>query len=373
MKSASRVPATSSAVAQRAGVSRTTVSFVLNNITDKGISEETRQRVLAAAREMGYAPHAAARSLAGGATGTIAVVIPKAAHLYVDAFLAQLVASINEECHLHGLRLLIESTDDGDREPGHFLQLVRSRSIDGLIVAHLGISEHEHLRQLRDGGIPLVVLGCGLPDTERYFTLGDDTWVSSTLAVNHLLDLGHRRIAFINYAKPEYHSVSNRERGWRHALTEHDIAIDPAWVTYADISPQSGYTATLELLSRAIDFTAIFAGNDTIAFGVLRALNEAGLRVPRDIAVVGYDDIPLAAFASPPLTTMRSDPASHGRQAVQVLLAQMNGKALGTQMHEAHPATLVIRASCGAAGSAGTAATLSAAEQQDRVRSAEGE
>jgi DNA-binding LacI/PurR family transcriptional regulator len=343
-----KAPMTSSAVARRAGVSRTTVSFVLNGVLDKGISEQTRRRVLAAAQELGYAPNAAARTLAGGATGTVAVVIPRAAHLYVDAFLAQLVASINEQCHLNGLKLLIESTEDGQREPGHFLQLVRSRSIDGLIVAHLRTSEHEHLRRLRDQGIPLVVLGCGLPDTERYCTIGDNTWMSATLAVNHLLGLGHRQIAFVNYASPEYHSVSNRERGWRHALAERGVAIDPAWVSYADISPQSGYVATRELLSRRVKFSALFAGNDTIAFGALRALDEAGMRVPHDVAVVGYDDIPLAAFASPPLTTMRSDPAGQGKQAVQALLSQMNRKTPGTQMHEERPASLVIRESCGA-------------------------
>ncbi len=348
MTPAPKSSTTSAAVARRAGVSRTTVSFVMNNVRDKGISEDTRQRVLAAAAELGYQPNAAARTLAGGATGTVAVVIPKAAHLHVDAFLAQLVASINEECHLHGLKLLIESTDDGQREPGHFVQLMRSRSIDGLIVAHLRTSEHEHLRQLRDGGIPLVVLGCGLPDTERYCTMGDNTWVSATLAVDHLLDLGHRDIAFVNYAQPEYDSVSNRERGWRQALTTRGIHINPAWVAYADISPHSGYLATRELLARRVKFSALFAGNDTIAFGVLRALSEAGRRVPHDVAVVGYDDIPLAAFASPPLTTMRSDPSHQGLLAVQALLAQMNQQGPTLPMHDERQATLVIRDSCGA-------------------------
>jgi LacI family transcriptional regulator len=209
------------------------------------------------------------------------------------------VASINEECHACGLKLLLGSTEDGLREPGSFLQLVRSRSIDGLIVAHLRTSEHAHLRQLSDGGIPLVVLGCDGPDMECYHLLGDDTSLSAKLAVNHLIRLGHREMAFVNCAQPEHQSVNNRERGWRQALIEHGIELKPDWISYADISARSGFEATRELLSRHSSktrFTALFAGNDTIAFGAIRALHEAGLRVPHDVAVVGYDDIPLAAY-----------------------------------------------------------------------------
>jgi len=348
MSSNLKRPPTSREVARRAGVSRTTVSFVLNDVRDQGISDATRQRVLDAARELGYEPNAAARILAGGITGTIALVIPKASHLYVDAFLAQLVASINEECHSHGLKLLIETTEDEGREPGGFLQLVRSRRIDGLIVANLRTSEHEHLRRLLDGGVPMVVFGCSLADMRRYHTVAADTSSSAKAAVKHLLELGHRQIAFVNFARPEYHAVNDRERGWRDALGEYGIAVDPVWLAYADISAQSGYEATRELLQRGGKFTALFAGNDTIAFGAIKALNEAGLRIPEDVALVGYDDLPLAPFATPPLTTVHSDPIGHGRQAVQMLMSQLRGEAHLLAAGEEPPAELVIRESCGA-------------------------
>ena len=337
---------TSAEVARHAGVSRTTVSFVLNGVKNQSISQATRDKVAAVARELGYEPHAAARSLAGGATGTVALVVPRAAHLYDDAFLAQLVASANEACHRHGLKLLIESTEGEGREPGGFMQLVRSRRIDGLIVAHLRAAELDHLRRLRDQGIPLVVFGSDLPDSAPHQTMGDDTAKSAQMAVRHLLSLGHRRIAFVNYAQPEFRSVNQRELGWRLALEAQGVAIDPAWLAYADISAQSGYVATRELLSRGVNFTALFAGNDTIAFGALRALHEAGLQVPGDVAVVGYDDIPLAPFASPPLTSVRTDPVGHGRQAVQMLLAQLRADALPLDLAE--PPRLVVRESCGA-------------------------
>jgi LacI family transcriptional regulator len=347
MPPASGTSPTSSAVARRAGVSRTTVSFVLNNVMDQGISETTRERVLAAAREMGYTPNAAARMLVSGRAGTVGLVIPKASHLYVDVFLAQLVACLNEECHRNGLKLLIESTEDEGREPGGFVNLVRSSRIDGLIVVNLRLSEHEHLLRIRDAGIPLVVFGGG-PDLQDFNTIGNDTGKSARKAVMHLLELGHRRIAYVSFAPRGYRSVNQREQGWRDALASQGIEPEPGWIEYADISAHSGYLATQRLLARGARFTALFAGNDTIAFGAIRALNEAGLRIPQDVALIGYDDIPLAEFATPPLTTMRSDAVGHGKDAMTMLLAQLQGKPDAVALHAERDAELVIRRSCGA-------------------------
>jgi len=348
MPPATRPSPTSSEVARRAGVSRTTVSFVLNNVMDRGISEITRERVLAIAREMGYEPNAAARSLVSGMSGTVALVIPKAAHLYVDAFLGQLVASINEECHRHDLKLLIESTEDGGREPGSFVNLVTSRRIDGLIVVNPRTAEFEHLERVRDAGIPLIVLSGARPDLAGFHTLGNDTTLAAATAVNHLLGLGHRRVAYVSFAQPEYRSVTEREQGWHDALSAAGIDADPAWIEYADISAESGYVATQRLLARNTGITALFAGNDTIAFGAIKAFNEAGLRIPQDVALVGYDDIPLAAYATPPLSTIRSDAIGHGRDAMQALLAQLRGEGGGVPKRTEREAELVIRASCGA-------------------------
>ena len=340
-------PPTSAQVALKAGVSRTTVSFVLNGVRNQGISDSTYAKVLAVAQEMGYHPNAAARSLASGATGTVALVIPKASHLCVDAFLAQLVATLNEECHHHGLKMLIESTDEEGREPGGFMNLVRGRSIDGLIVANLRTSEHEHLQRIREAGIPLVALTSRPNELKDICTLCSDTSTSAQTAVRHLIELGHQKIAYISYAQPEYDSVHEREIGWRTALTDAGLTPDPALVEYADISAQSGYDAARRLLARGVKFTGLFAGNDTVAFGVARALQEAHLRIPQDVALVGYDDIPLAAFATPPLTTMRTDPIGQAKAALQLLLAQFNGQAAVTDaVHEVGP-RLVVRASSG--------------------------
>jgi LacI family transcriptional regulator len=338
---------TSAEVARQAGVSRTTVSFVLNGVLNKGISDLTRERVLAVASGLGYEANAAARTLAGGATGTVALVIPKASYLGFDAFLAQLVASINEECHRNGLRLLIESTEDGGREPGAFSQLIKSRRIDGLIVTDLRPSEHDTVRQLLDDGIPMVVWGGIIRDLE-HIGLGDDTHDLAVKAVTHLVSLGHRSIAFVNYGQPDYHSVHIRLQGWRDTLAQHNITEDPRWLAFADISAQSGYEATKKMLASGARFTALFAGNDTVAFGALRALQEAGLRVPQDVALMGHDDIPLAVFASPPLTTMRTDPSGVGKRAVGMLLRELKRAGVDTPLHIQNRGELIVRESCGA-------------------------
>ena len=338
---------TSAEVARLAGVSRTTVSFVLNDVRDQGISEVTRARVLAAAHDLGYTPNAAARTLAGAATGTVGVVIPKAEHLYVDVFLAQLVASVNQECHRLGFKLLIESNEGMPAQSGGFVDLVRSRRIDGLLVVNLRRADHGLLHRMVHEGIPMVVLGCGVPGEHGFHTVGNDTRASGLALASHLTGLGHRRIAFVNYAPPEYHSVNEREDGWRQALGRVGVEADPAWLEHADISAQSGYLATQRLLARRTGCTAIFAGNDTIAFGALKALQEAGLRVPQDMALAGFDDIPLAAFAQPALTTMRTDAVGHGREAMAMLAALMRGEQ-GVLAHVDCAAELVVRASCGA-------------------------
>lgn len=340
---------TSAQVALRAGVSRTTVSFVLNGVMNRGISESTRAKVLAIAQEMGFQPNAAAKSLASGMSGTVALVIPKASHLYVDAFLAQLVATINDACHKHELRMLIESTDEEVARIGGYMSLVRERSIDGLIIANPKLEELEHIQQVHQARIPLVVLAATPDVFPGIQAISTDASSSAKRAVNHLIGLGHRQIAFISFAPPEYYAVNERELGWREALAEAGLVFSPELAEYANISAQSGYEAMQRLLAKGVKFTALFAGNDTIAFGAMRALAESKLRVPEDVAVVGYDDIPLAAFANPPLTTVRSDPVGQANAAFELLFSQLKQSPdrSASAKRVLLPPDLVIRASCG--------------------------
>lgn len=345
MSATRRATPTSNEVARRAGVSRTTVSFVLNDVRNMGISEETRQKVLDAAKELGYEPNASARSLAGGSTGTVAVVIPRSDHLHVDAYLPRLLSVVNDRCHSYGYKVLLESADDQIQRPGAFMNLVKSRRIDGLIVVNIRDTERKFVEQLHGQGFPIIVPGNGM---EPYFSRNtEDNDVNTAHRVSkHLVDLGHRHIAHIGFAPECFEAVRLRREGYFKALGEGGIDADPNLIEYADISAQSGYEAMRRLLARKVRFTALFAGNDTIAFGAMHALREAGLSIPQDVAVAGYDDIPLAAFSTPPLTTLRIDPVAQGVESVDILIAQMNGEPY-TRAEIAYDTRFIVRESCG--------------------------
>ena len=346
-----RTRATCGEVALRAGVSRTTVSFVLNDLRNKGISETTRQKVLDAASDLGYQPNAAARMLAGGSTGTIAVVIASADHLLYDAYLPRLLCTINDRCHRHGYKVLLESADEQLERPGAFMDLVRSKSIDGLIVANMRSVDGQYVRQLSEQGFPIVVPGNGIdPFFSRCASKSDEK--SAYIATRHLVDLGHRRIAHIAFASKVFEVVIQRRAGYEQALMDGGLSPDPKLVAYGNISAESGYIAMKQLLKRTRDFTALFAGNDTVAFGAMRALDEAGLKIPTDVAVVGFDDVPLAAYVNPPLTTLRTDPIVQGEGAVELLMAQISGEPY-ERLEEGYATELVIRKSCGASSLSG--------------------
>jgi LacI family transcriptional regulator len=207
-------------------------------------------------------------------------------------------------------------------------------------------ADQEHLLHTAADGVPSVVIGLDLPGLASLCAVGSESVVAAVRLVEHLTALGHRRIGFIDYEPARAHHASERELGWRQALAKAGVTPEPAWLVRADITAESGYAAARELLARGQALTALFAGNDTIAFGALRAVHEAGLRVPEDLSLVGYDDIPLAAFAHPPLTTVRTDPIAHGREAMQMLGALM--RKLPVENRRAVISTeLVVRGSCG--------------------------
>ncbi|MGF6768490.1 DNA-binding LacI/PurR family transcriptional regulator [Paraburkholderia sp. GAS199] len=354
---------TSSQVAKLAGVSRTTVSFVLNDVPHMGISEETRMRVLSAARQLGYVPNAAAQSLVSGATRTVAIVTPHSEHLKVDAFIPRMLAGVNDTCHKYGYKVIFEPVIDTGRPGGGFIDMVDSRRIDGLIAINTPRSDDVHLARLASEGFPLVVFGSKLVEHANLYSIDVDMREASRAATLHLLSLGHRKVAYLGFASDEYHGVTERLYGYRDAMREFGLGAEFERVGFANFSVQSGYDAMKAMLECGPTFTALFAGNDTIAFGAMAAMRKAGLRIPEDIAVVGYDDIPLAAFAAPPLTTMRTSPYEQACEAATLLVRLMSGER-PAELHSMMAVPLVIRESCGspvvpaaaAAGESGTEA-----------------
>ncbi|WP_038784308.1 LacI family DNA-binding transcriptional regulator [Burkholderia pseudomallei] len=341
---------TSIQVAQLAGVSRTTVSFVLNGITGMGISEETRNRVLAAARKLGYVPNAMARSLASGSTKTIALLMPYGDHIHVDvdAYLPRFLAGLSAACHATGYKVILEPVKESHR-PGAFLDLVNSGRIDGLVVLNPRKLDDGHLHELAHKGFPLVVFGSNLTETKSMCAIGIDNRSAAQRATEHLLHLGHERIAHIGFASDDYQVVRDRLDGFRLAMETRGLDVRPEWIAFADYSAQSGYEAMRKMLAQPSRMTALFAGNDTVAFGAMAAIRDVGLRVPDDLAVVGYDDIPLAAFATPPLTTVRTEPFKEGNDAAATLLGLIAGNPVDG-LHSRGLAPLIVRQSCGASG-----------------------
>ncbi len=335
---------TSRDVAERAGVSRTTVSFVLNNVPGANISEETRQRVLQAAKELGYVPNAAARSLASRRTYTLGLVLVRnQSHIAADAFLPQVIHGLAEATRHAGFRLLLEPVEDISH-PDAYIHLVRAKQIDGIVLSGPR-SDDEQLRALVDEDFPVVLLG-QLPGNSACF-VDVDNRSAARRAVEHLIRLGHRRIGCITNAPPEYTGGAHRLAGYRDALESADLTFEERLVRFGDFVPESGYQAAHSLLREATPPTALFVASDVVALGAMAAIREHGLTIPDDIALVGFDDVPLARYVDPPLTTVRLPATELGRQAGQMLinLVQHGKVAVRSVMLETE---LVIRASCGA-------------------------
>lgn len=335
---------TSQQVAKRAGVSRTTVSFVLNNAPlGENISTETRARVQQAALELGYVPDAAARTLASGQTRTIGLVIPDAHHLEVDAFIPQLLYSLTEASNQRGFSVIVEGVGhSGDRDT--YRALVAAKQIDGLVILNPRLTDlGTSLPKLIDADFPVVFIG--EMDHLNAYQVHQKPLMAA--AVQRLIDLGHERIAHITYAPITFQGALDRLNVYRHTLAQAGLVVDPSCIAHGNYSAKSGFAATQKLLARG-DFTALFAGNDTIALGALAAIRQAGLRVPEDIAVIGYDDIPVAAYAAPPLSTVRTNPWDQGRRAGELLIQLIHGERPSERTVHIADARLVIRESCGA-------------------------
>ena len=315
----------------------------MNDKTDAAIPEETRQRVIQAVRELGYVRNAAGRRLGSGKSHTLGFVLPSPEHVRTDAFVPQFLFSFNEICHQHHFNLLVHAVGSPAR-PDAYGDLVAANEIDGLFI----VNPREDDRQidaLLDSGFPVVA--DPVRNHPRACGVGIDNSEAARMAVRHLVSLGHRRIACVNYGPSRFLSVAARCEGYRQALAEAGIGYEESLVTWADFSHESGQAAASELLDRGGERpTAVFAGNDTVAIGILAALKEHGLRVPQDVAVASIDDIPAARFMNPSLTTVRVPANDFGRLAGEMLIKLVYGE-WPEPPHVILPTELIVRESSG--------------------------
>jgi DNA-binding LacI/PurR family transcriptional regulator len=339
--------ATSKLVAELAGVSQTTVSFVLNNVEGANISEETRQRVFQAARELNYVPDMTARSLARGMSHNIALVLAQPhRQVFIDEYIPNILIGINQVTQEHGFRILVEIVAS-DRPFDVYANLIQSKEAAGIIVNFNYVTQEdiEQIAACTAEGLPIVSLADIHKDV---YSVSINKLNGVRQAVKHLINLGHRRIGCISYAPEKTNPhAEDRLHIYRRVLEHAGITPDPAWVGYGEYDPETGYQTMKSLLQISPLLTAFYAMNDVMAFGAINALQEAGLRVPEDIAIVGFDDIRLARFATPPLTTIYEPDVEHGHKAAEMLVDLIHGK-IPAEKHIKLATRLVVRQSCGA-------------------------
>ncbi|HZX76390.1 LacI family DNA-binding transcriptional regulator [Lysobacter sp.] len=335
---------TSLDIAHRAGVSQATVSRVLRG--SPLVNAETRRKVEEAVRELNYKVDRHASSLRTQRSGTLALLLfedPTPDDSHINPFFLSMVGSITRACARAGQDLLISFQQLSDDWHADYEDSMKA---DGLILLGYGdyLAYQGKLEKLVAQGTRFVRWGAVLPD-QPGLSIGCDNFNGGRLAGEHLVGLGRRRIAFLGGASSHCPEFFDRFRGCDAALREVGGAMEAILQVDAESSEEDGYAAARELLARGGRFDAVFAASDLIAIGALRALADAGLRVPEDIAVVGFDDIPMARFASPPLTTVFQDTKRAGELLVETLLRQVAGE---TTQSITLPASLVVRKSSGA-------------------------
>jgi DNA-binding LacI/PurR family transcriptional regulator len=321
----SKEPVNIKQVASEANVSVMTVSRVINHPAK--VAEATRVKVQTAIQKLGYQPSAIARSLKTRRTFTIGVITVD----LVDYFFNQVASGAEAEARRMGYRIMLSSTGRDPQYEGEILGLLAERHVEGILVVRDSIDLDTDFQEIfLINSIPMVTTGYKQPNIPMS-SIDIDNINGGKKATAHLITLGHRRIAMI--AGPVKHKSSrDRAEGYRQALQEADIPYDPCLVVYSDnwLSTQ-GKLGTLELFNRGVDFSAIFVQSDELAMGTYLALRQKNLHIPDDISVVGYDDIPVAEYLDPPLTTIRQPIKSVGIEAVRLLIQQIEKKEVITQ------------------------------------------
>ena len=311
-------------IARAAGVSHSTVSRALGD--SPLIRPERKDVIRRLAREMGYSPDASARSLVMGRTCTVGVVVTTIA----DPFSAEVVDGIEGEAYSNGYSLVLTTSQDEPEREIAAVETLRSKRVEAVIVISSRVGAL-HRDRLDAAGVPVILLNTHSRQVgKQTFSVRVDDVHGARLATQHLLSLGHRRIAHVT--GPAGHSpTGDRQAGYSAALAEAGIPYDSAMVVMGTGRLAAGEQALPILLALPDRPTAVFCYNDMTAIGLLAAAHRAGLRVPRDLAVAGFDDIPFATYSSPPLTTIAQPKFEMGQRAMRMALALIGGQAEGIE------------------------------------------
>lgn len=335
------MPLTLEDIARFSGFSRSTVSRVING--GDYVKEDTRQRILEIIQEHNFQPNLGARSLAGGQTGVLGLVIPAAVStIFTDPYFPQFIRGVSSGCNEHNYSMMLWLAEP-EHERRTLREILHNGLLDGVIVSSM-IMNDPIFESLHDSKMPFILIGRH-PTHEDVNYLDVDNVQSASLAIRHLIDLGRKRIATIT-GPLNMIGGYDRYQGYLKGLEEHGAPYISELVVEGDFTETGGYNAMLQLLPAHPD--AVFAASDIMAIGALRALREANLCVPKDVAVIGYDDVPLANMTEPPLTTIRQSIQKMGAAAVETLIEIIRHPEKGPQ-HIIVDTELVIRESCGGA------------------------
>ncbi|MEV4414907.1 LacI family DNA-binding transcriptional regulator [Catellatospora sp. NPDC049609] len=324
-------------VAQRAGVSLGTVSNVLNR--PDAVAPQTRQRVLEAIKELGYVRNDSARQLRAGRSRTVAIVVLDVS----NPFFTDVVRGAETVVEAAGGMLVVCSSGEDAARERHHLDLLEEQRVRGLLITPVGDDHHDRLERLVARGIPVVLVDRGSGHSHRCSVAVDDR-LGGRLAAEHLVECGHRAVAFVGgpLAIPQ---VADRHAGAAAALAEHGADLRVLETRSLTVAAGRQAAESICALPPAQRPTALFCANDLLALGVLQGLTVGGLRVPQDIALVGYDDIEFAGAAAVPLTSVRQPREQLGRTAAQMLLEEAENDGDHDHRHVVFQPQLVVRQS----------------------------
>lgn len=315
----------------------------MNDVRGIQISPETRQKVLDTAAELKYVPNAAAQALASRRTKAIGLVLTRTQHhIATDAFLPSIISGLLTTAKKQNIRILIDWVEMDHLESAYF-ELAHTKRIDGMILSTPRLND-TGLKALESVDIPTVLMGSIAGLNLPYVDVNNTK--AAEKATTYLIGLGHKNIACITNAQPEYASAPERLDGYKNALSKDRIPVNESLIRYADFDPESGYECMKSIMQGNDPFTAVFVASDNVAIGAKSALREANLRIPADISIVGFDDIPWAKFSDPPLTTIQLPAESLAESACTLLLNLIQDKEQNKQQKIILDTELIIRKSC---------------------------
>jgi LacI family transcriptional regulator len=301
-------------IARRADVSYATVSRALNHKT--GVREATRQRILQLAEQMSYTPNAIARGLVKKQTQTLGLILPD----ITNPFYPEVARGIEEGAAERGFSIFLCNTNWERNRQADYLRLLAEKRVDGIILAPID-NEVEALEHRLTGMIPVVYVSNAPAGTQHGFVVIDNV-LGGFLAAEHLIQAGYRRIGFVGSTEDSL-TIEERLEGYRRALKKYGVPVEKKYIQLGQFKEEAGYKIIRSLIAGGDFPRAVFAENDLLAVGVLHGVKASGLSVPEDIAVVGFDDIPVASYPEVELTTMSQPTYEMGKKSVEILLEQI--------------------------------------------------